>query len=95
MGDNKVLVHGARFSNQFYFSRDWKNALAENYHCCCSGEEAEGARRGRVQQALNELEFSNGWKVYICGQAQMCVDVRDLLIEKGVPFGNIVTEIYF
>lgn len=95
LGENKVLVHGARFANQFYFSKDWKNALGANYHRCCSGEEAEGARRGRVQQVLNELEVSKGWNVYLCGQAQMCVEVRDLLIAKGVPFGNIVTEIYF
>jgi len=25
----------------------------------------------------------------------MCVEVRDLLIEKGIPFTNIVVEIYF
>lgn len=95
MGENKVLVHGARFANQFYFSRDWKNALAENYHRCCSGEDSEGAHRGRVQGVLQSIEVSNGWKVYICGQAQMCVEVRDLLIARGVPFGNIVVEIYF
>jgi ferredoxin--NADP+ reductase len=32
---------------------------------------------------------------YICGQATMAVETRDLLIEKGIPFGNIITEIYF
>ena len=32
---------------------------------------------------------------YICGQATMAVETRDLLIEKGIPFANIVTEIYF
>ncbi|GAH54743.1 unnamed protein product, partial [marine sediment metagenome] len=34
-------------------------------------------------------------KVYICGQASMCVDLRDLLIARGVPFANIMVEIYF
>lgn len=95
MGANKTLVHGARFESQFYFSNHWKNSLGANYHRFCSGEEVEGTHRGRVQQYLDGVEFSNPWKVYICGQAQMCVDVRDRLIEKGVPFGNIVVEIYF
>ena len=93
-GQNKTLVQGARFGNQFYFSNDWKNALGENYHRYCSGEEVEGARRGRVQQYLDGAELSQD-RIYICGQAQMCVEVRDLLIAKGVPFGNIVVEIYF
>ncbi len=34
-------------------------------------------------------------RYYICGQAAMAVETRDLLIEKGIPFGNIFTEIYF
>jgi ferredoxin--NADP+ reductase len=95
LGENKMLVQGARFNNQFYFSNDWGNALGENYHRFCSGEEVDGTRRGRVQQYLESAELPSDRKVYICGQAQMCVEVRDLLIEKGVPFGNIVTEIYF
>ena len=95
MGDNKVLVHGARFANQFYFSNDWENALGDHYYRYCSGEDVEVAHSGRVQQYLDGIEIPADYKVYICGQAQMCVEVRDLLIAKGVPFGNIVVEIYF
>lgn len=32
---------------------------------------------------------------YLCGGGMMVIDVRDLLIEKGIPFGNILSEIYF
>lgn len=92
---NKVLVHGVRRADQFYFSKDWKHALGERYHRCCSGEDVDGAICGRVQSWLETAEFSNDWKIYICGQAQMCVEVRDLLIARGVSFGNIVVEIYF
>lgn len=95
LGANKILVQGARLENQFYFSKDWKNSLGANYHCFCSGEDVEGTRRGRVQQYLIDADISKDWKIYICGQAQMCVEVRDLLIAKGIPFGNIVVEIYF
>jgi ferredoxin--NADP+ reductase len=34
-------------------------------------------------------------KYFICGQALMVVEIRDLLIQKGIPFENIMAEIYF
>jgi len=32
---------------------------------------------------------------YLCGKALMVVEVRDLLIEKGVRYENMLAEIYF
>ena len=32
---------------------------------------------------------------YLCGSADMVVEVRDILIGKGIPFGHIISEIYF
>jgi ferredoxin--NADP+ reductase len=34
----------------------------------------------------------SGLKYYLCGRA---VEARDILIEKGVPFAQIISEIYF
>ncbi len=31
----------------------------------------------------------------LCGNAEMVVEVRDLLISRGIPFGQIRAEIYF
>ena len=31
----------------------------------------------------------------LCGSASMVVEVRDLLIEKGIPHRSIVSEVYF
>jgi ferredoxin--NADP+ reductase len=93
--ENKILVHGVRRADQFYFSKDWKNALGDHYHRVCSGESLDGIPRGRVNLFLDTAELSNHWKYYLCGQTDMCVEVRDQLIAKGVPFGNIVAEIYF
>ncbi len=36
-----------------------------------------------------------GLKYYLCGSAEMVVDTRDILIRKGVPFDQIISEIYF
>jgi ferredoxin--NADP+ reductase len=32
---------------------------------------------------------------YLCGSSEMVVETRDILVDKGVPFGNIIAEIYF
>jgi ferredoxin--NADP+ reductase len=34
-------------------------------------------------------------KYYLCGSAEMVVESREILISKGIPFNNIVAEIYF
>jgi ferredoxin--NADP+ reductase len=95
MGENKILLHGVRRADQFYFQDDWKTALNGDYHRFCSGEDVDGISRGRVNQYLEGHDLPKDRKYYICGQATMCVEVRDLLIEKGIPFTNIVVEIYF
>ncbi|RKX43924.1 MAG: oxidoreductase [Verrucomicrobia bacterium] len=96
MGKNKVLIHGVRFLNQFYFEEEVAERLGKNYHRCCSAESAPGIYSGRVTAFLAEQDsLPTDQRYYICGQATMAVETRDLLIEKGIPFGNIVTEIYF
>jgi len=32
---------------------------------------------------------------YLCGSEVMVVEVRDLLIARGIPFTRIFSEIYF
>jgi ferredoxin--NADP+ reductase len=96
MGGNKKLVHGVRHLNQFYFGKELKKGLGENYFRCCSADAMKGVHPGRVTAFLEQYDdFSKDWKYYICGQATMAVETRDLLISKGIPFSNIITEIYF
>ena len=95
MGENKQLVHGVRHLNQFYFSKEFENALGEDYHCCCSAEAMDGVYSGRVTGFVRERKLPIDHTYYICGQATMAVEVRDLLIAKGIPFEKIMTEIYF
>ena len=96
MGGNKVLVHGVRHLDQFYFEDEFMAQLGADYHRCCSRENAEAVHSGRVTDFLAaQNNLSKDCSYYICGQATMAVETRDLLIEKGIPFGHIVTEIYF
>lgn len=95
MSVNKKLIHGVRHLNQFYFEDELESELNENYVRCCSGESSCNTFHGRVTDYLNEMTNLPDVKYYICGQALMVVEVRDLLIKKGIQFKNIMAEIYF
>lgn len=93
---NKKLLHGASFANQFYFSDFLQQALGENYIRCCSREKEGVQFPGRVTDYLMMTDdLPKGYKYYLCGQAIMVVEVRDLLIQKGVPYDQIFAEIFF
>ena len=93
--ENKKLIHGAKYLNQFYFEDELDWALGENYVRCCSREKSCNVFPGRVSDYLAEMDNLPSVKYFLCGNALMVVEVRDLLIEKGVPFENIHAEIYF
>jgi ferredoxin/flavodoxin---NADP+ reductase len=90
------LLHGAREGSQFYFDEEFKHSLRENYIRCSSGNDGLGDFFGHVTNYLENLEsLPKQIKYYLCGHALMVVEVRDLLISKGIPYENIISEIYF
>ena len=93
--NGKTMIHGVRLLTQFYFEDELEETLGENYTRCCSAEKSCNVFPGRVTDYLNQLESLPDVKYYICGQALMVVEVRDLLIKKGIGFENIMSEIYF
>ncbi len=96
LGENKRLIHGVRKLSQFYFEDELDWAMGDRYIRCCSQESACNIFPGRVTDFLrNEPSLPPGNKYYLCGKALMVVEVRDLLIERGVPYGDILAEIYF
>jgi len=96
ISENKKLIHGARFLNQFYFEDELEWAIGANYIRCCSGEKSCDVYPGRVSSYLRELDhIPLDINYYLCGKALMVVEVRDLLISRGVPYPNILAEIYF
>lgn len=95
MTKNKKLIHGVRFLDHFYFEDELEELLNENYIRCCSQESSCNVFPGRITAWLatqNELPRVN---YFLCGNALMVVEVRDMLIEKGIPFDRIYSEIYF
>lgn len=95
LGTNKRLIHGARFLNQFYYQDEFKSAL-DAYIRCCTLEDDEDVFFGRLTFYL-EMQDSlpHHFKYYLCGSSEMVVEVRDILIRKGIPYENILSEIYF
>jgi len=94
---DKMLIHGGRTLDSFYFKEEMESVLGkENYVRCCSQEKGEGAYYGRLTAYLREQEdLPADRKYYLCGLAEMVVESRDILIEKGIPYDNIIAEIYF
>lgn len=93
---NRRLLHGARTLEGFYFHDELAAALGPAYVCCCSAERAIWVYPGRLTRWLAEQQRLPAETRYmLCGSAGMVIEVRDLLIAKGVPFGDIIAEIYF
>ena len=93
--ENKKLIHGVSYLNQFYFEDELEWALGKNYIRCCSRESSCDVYPGRITQYLSEITELPNIKYFICGKANMVVEVRDLLIQKGISYENIIAEIYF
>jgi len=92
---NKKLIHGVSYLNQFYFEDELEWGIGNNYVRCCSRESSCDVFPGRVSKYISEANILPEIKYFLCGKALMVVEVRDLLIEKGVPYENILAEIYF
>lgn len=97
LADGKMLIHGARTADRFYFEAEMKAALGNRYvRCCSQGGGEEGVFPGRITQWLRDRrDLPPGQRYYLCGSAEMVVDVRDILISKGIEIDNIRAEIYF
>lgn len=93
---DKVLIHGERYLERFYFYEEFSEILGDNYLRCCTREQDERVYLGRVTDYLRDAEFLPlDFRYYLCGRAEMVVDARDILIERNIPFNRIISEIYF
>lgn len=96
MKDDIILIQGGRFLSSFYFRDEFTGTLGDSYIRCCTRENGEGIFQGRVTEWLTQqATLPVDRKYYLCGSAEMVVDTRDILIAKGIPFENIIAEIYF
>ncbi len=93
---DKTLIHGGRYHDSFYYRDEFIPILGERYIRCSSKDSGDSVFRGRVTDYLKSIDrLPVGSLYYLCGSAEMVVETRDILIEKGIPFINIISEIYF
>ncbi len=92
---NKTVVQGAKNDESFYLSENFEVLSNENYIRCCSQQSDTVHYKGRLTEWLKGKELSVNVNYYLCGSADMIIMVRDLLISKGIPFKNIISETYF
>lgn len=96
LGKDKKLIHGGRTLDSFYFEEELKDYFGENYIRCCSQEKGNAVYEGRLTAYLRQQDrLPADHDYYLCGSAEMVSETRDILIDKGVPFNNIIAEIYF
>jgi len=91
-----TLIHGARYLNQFFFEEEFERKFGKDYIRCCSNEKSPKVFKGRITDYISQMKaLPKDYMYYLCGIGMMVIDVRDLLIEKRIPFRNILSEIYF
>ncbi len=96
LGENNMLIHGSRLLEGFYFRDEFTAFFGDRYVPCCSQEHGDGVYSGRLTSWLRaKKSFDPLMQYYLCGSAEMVVEVRDILLEGGVGLNNIMSEIYF
>ncbi|WP_430815421.1 ferredoxin--NADP reductase [Carboxylicivirga sp. RSCT41] len=94
--NNVQLLHGSRTLDKFFFQDYLEEQLGSHYLRFCTTESNEKTIEGRLTGYLqNTQDLPTNNKYYLCGSSQMVIDVREILIARGVAFDNIIAEIYF
>lgn len=95
LAEGKTLIHGGRDENSFYQSSLFRANSAINYIPCSSVMEKEGFFPGRLTEYLRSEYLDTSKNFFVCGSSEMVVQVRDILINRGVDYDKIIAEIYF
>lgn len=106
--DNEPVARGVRLlrtEKPFVFRAGQCAALSTSatgpvrYYSMAGGDGDGGIFRGRLgawfSGAVRENRLVQGCRYFLCGNSEMVVTVRDILISAGVPFERILSEIYF
>jgi len=95
LGQNKILIQGGRNEQSFYYADLFTNDNQIKYIKCSSVIKKEGYYFGRLTKYLKEAELDVNKVFFVCGSSEMVVQVRDILIDRGVDYDKIIAEIYF
>jgi len=88
---NYKIIHGVRYLNESYGREDYPD---DSITLCISGEKG-GDFNGRITNYLEKHTIDPETQCYLCGNADMICEVYDILKAKGIPSGNLNSEVYF
>ena len=92
----ELFLQGASLPDELWFHTFFEEKLGERYLPCVTRQAVSNGFHGRVTEWLvDQPSFNPDIRYYLCGRAEMVVDARDILINKGVKFTSIFSEIYF
>jgi ferredoxin--NADP+ reductase len=102
---DKILAHAGRSPEGFYFRELFAARLGPRYFPCPTRAgaasvtggtaEAGAAHAGGLLGWLRDHELPPDRRYLLCGSTRMVVAIREQLIARGVPFANILAEIFF
>lgn len=95
MAIGKTLIHGGRAEASFYYADLFTSKEDLKYIPCSSTMEKEGYYKGRLTEYLKQESLDLDKHYFVCGSSEMVVQVRDILIDRGVDYDKIIAEIYF
>ena len=90
-GLNYTLLHGVRYVDEAYE----RHYYASNRFVLCTSRDNQGDYYCRVTEYLKQISLDCETMAYLCGNCDMIYEVYDLLTSRGLPSGNIKTEVYF
>ena len=90
-GINYTLLHGVRYKNEGYERNDYD----PNRYILCTSKERSTGFKGRVTKFLTGYPVDPEMLFYLCGNSSMIYESYHILRNKGIPDGNIFSEVYF
>jgi len=88
---NYLLLHGIPHIGESYDANEYEPGRLIR----CTSKSDKGEFNGRVTQWLEENNVDDDLQVFLCGNSNMILDARDILLKKNFPAENINTEVYF
>jgi len=88
---NYRLLHGIPYLSESYDADDY----APDKLIRCTSKTQEGEFSGRVTDWLRLNHVNNNTLVFLCGNSNMILEAREILLSSGFPVENINTEVYF
>jgi ferredoxin--NADP+ reductase len=95
LSGSRTLIFGARTKEHLYYHSEFVASENIRYIPCLSQDTLEHAHSGRLTEYLKTAEIDTAGEFALCGSTGMVTEVRDILIEKGVNYSRIRSEIYF